>query len=887
MLTLSHMLTLSLRRSLTFRTHASQESLFSELRNLKLLVEESLKAAALPHDGDPDEADPLAAQQSRNLQSLAAAAEKFHSAASSTASTRYSSHWGSEAGGPRLTLAQRERIELWNDRHTVAESVPDGSPTYTGAASPTGGYPNPGANRLSPELVKETGLGVSLGSLAIDNDDDDDDSESSGSDIESDFLKNFESLAYVSFQGQNYSKAEQLLRMAVEQSTGDRSGAVDFKSLKLKLALCCCLQEKWDHAAGIVASLPKTRTPANLPIFHLLQAMSLAHLVGNRCDDAYAVCKSALNGKKKILGRTSVDYYGCLTVFAAICEKRGNALEAEAVRHSIPDGWSPRTSVIVSSPTQYILQHETLIKSVFSPGSAAASDSGPPSTQRRDNPSVSEAAWTSTTSGRWSTTSGHWSTLLPPAQRDGVEAARRNEGSGTVVEETDTGKELLTGDHPEAPASPPPPRHAPPPIPPSPSAQSWHSADDLQFQRSPEVPQSRTQTPSTQTRSIQTPSIQTPSTQTPSIQIHSPAFIEQLGGMGQGDEYVSTLEAMPGQDQDTGPPQAQILQARGRGDTFPLPTSPPPRHPPSPGLGRTRWIVPRDISNIGERRPLGVLGPPEVLVVRPRHNSSPNNARSVGVAIIPDSADNVAIGIRNRQTAVCEVPPDRSVSSISHTRDEAEFVKLFSVANDPPPQQAQQAFDNLSPRASGGSVAGMKKLLRRVTSMRGRGTSPVGAPKRHRLRSKDPGDHPLDLSPAEVALLVEDMARIERAIADQLRSDPAESPPAGAAVRVDAVVCAMQGAECYPAAWQATSDVMASCPLFQHAKLISFSAAAMQYFLDTGALALPRLTTTLNVLALTCSDALVECSPYILQTTAPDTVTVTESDMMYMTEFTG
>ncbi len=665
---MKHILTADLHRSLTFRTHASQESLFSELRNLKLLVEESLKAAAPPHDGDADETDPLAAQQSRNLQSLAAAAEKFHSAASSTASTRYSSHWGSETGGPRLTLAQRERIELWNDRYTVAESVTlEGSPTRPAMTSPIE-YPNMGATRLTPELGKETGLGASLGNLALDNDDDDDDDdESSGSDVESDLLRNFEAFAYASFQGQNYSKAEQLLRMAVEQSTGDKSGTVDFKSLKLKLALCCCLQEKWDHAAGIVASLPKTRTPPNLPIFHLLQAMSLAHLAGNRCDDAYAVCKSALNGKKKILGRTSVDYYGCLAVFAAICEKRGNALEAEAVRHSIPEGWSPRSGAsIVLSPTQYILQHETLIQAVFSPGGATPSDPGPSPTHRRDNPSVSEATWTttaSTASGPWSTASGHtasepwsstsghtasghWSTLLPPAQRDGVEAAQRDEGSGTVVEETDTGKELLAGDHPSAPASPAPPRHAPPPIPTSSPTRSWHSGDDLQSPRSPEASQSPLPTPI--------------------IQIHSAPFIEQLGGAGQGDDYVSTLEPMPNQDQDkdqdTASQHPPLFASQA-----PRPVSAPPRYTPSPGPSRTRWIVPRDISNVGERRPVGKLGPPEVLFLRPRGGGARPNARSVGVAVMPEAPDVVAVGIGGRQPDIFEIATDKSVSSVGNS----------------------------------------------------------------------------------------------------------------------------------------------------------------------------------------------------------------------------
>ncbi|KAK5661169.1 hypothetical protein OQA88_11060 [Cercophora sp. LCS_1] len=305
-------------------------------------------------------ADPFSARQSRNLESLAKAAQKFHATASSTASTRYStpvdrrsvSNWGgSEAGS--LTQAQRERIEVWNSLSTVDEGPEDGSTENTHSI-PTDNsttITSPDLDDLRSDPGKGKGVAGASGEEAADSDDD--------SDVELDFLRNFEELAYSSFVAQDYSKAEQCLRMAVERSTDDMSSTADFRLLKIKLALCCCLQEKWDHAAGIVASLSKARSVANIPVFHLLQAISLAHLQEDRFEDAYNVCKTALQGKKKVLGKTSPDCYGCLTIYAAICDKKGDALEAEAVRHSIPRDWFPPSSIGVLSPRHYILRHET------------------------------------------------------------------------------------------------------------------------------------------------------------------------------------------------------------------------------------------------------------------------------------------------------------------------------------------------------------------------------------------------------------------------------------------------------------------------------------------------------------------------------------------------
>jgi len=433
--------------SLTFRTHVSQESLFDELRHLQKLVKESLKAAAQRQDAP--QIDPFAARQSRNLENLAKAAQRFHVAASSTASIRSSLNWGgSEAGS--LTHAQRERIEMWNDRNTewndldtVEEAPEDGS---TDVTSNSMSIPADNSTTITlpdtddKDLPSATGKGKSvergLDAEEVSSEDDD-------SDVEYDFLRNFEQLAYTSFMGQDYAKAERCLRMAVERSTGDIVNSADFNLLKAKLAICCCLQEKWDHAAGLVASLPKGRTPSNLPTFHLLHAIALAHLQTDRFDDAYDACKMALQGKKKILGKTSAGYYECLAVFAAIYDKKGEPLAAEAVRHSIPQEPLYQFKIYLLSAKQYILQHKTLVDSVFKfqkPPAVTDSETGLP----LSNPASPDPVETAEKIEK-GPASGHWSTLVPSSsnQRDGTQRAETDERRGTVVEETDTGKEFL------------------------------------------------------------------------------------------------------------------------------------------------------------------------------------------------------------------------------------------------------------------------------------------------------------------------------------------------------------------------------------------------------------------------------------------------------------
>jgi hypothetical protein len=259
----------------------------------------------------------------------------------------------------------------------------------------------------------------------------DEESDDDGSDIELDFLKNFDELACSSFLRKDYSKAEQFLRKAMERSTGESSNGEHFKLLRIRLAICCCLQERWELAAGALSVLSKSRAASNLPVFDLLQAISLGYLANDRFDDAYRVCKSALQGKKKVVGKDSDNFHECLWILAMIYEKRGDPLEAEAVRLSIPVERMPQESTM--SGKEYILEHPTLIKSAFGGNEKRK---GP--TDQPKNESIE-----ATQSDEAYVEPDRWEDLVPRAAVDGTSRAEKDERSKAPISTTDTGKIFL------------------------------------------------------------------------------------------------------------------------------------------------------------------------------------------------------------------------------------------------------------------------------------------------------------------------------------------------------------------------------------------------------------------------------------------------------------
>ena len=316
----------------------------------------------------PRPIDPFAARQARNLEGLAKAARKFHYETSYAASTR-SSMWGESEFGVALTDEERVRLELWNGSLPIIPQSESGSIVTErgGSLLPTQIDASTTLTALDEEGKKDFEHRGINPHRSVDPNEDDAKSLSSESDVELDFRRNLEDLAYDSFMQGNYSKAEECLRAAIANTTGDHSAERTLTPLKLRLALCLCTLGKWGEASSLLFSIPASKSSESLPIYDLLEAVALAHLKDSRFDDAYNICKAVLRAKRRIVGKESPSFCACLTIFAIICERKGAAVEGEAVRRSLPQTWptlSPESS-LVTSPLQILLKDLNLICQIF------------------------------------------------------------------------------------------------------------------------------------------------------------------------------------------------------------------------------------------------------------------------------------------------------------------------------------------------------------------------------------------------------------------------------------------------------------------------------------------------------------------------------------------
>lgn len=241
------------------------------------------------------------------------------------------------------------------------------------------------------------------------------DVDESDSDIELDILRNFEELAKTSFFKENYGKAEQFLRKAIERLTGESSSSPKFRTLMLQLALSCALQEKWDAAASILTTFKKPTSTADVPVLCLFQAVALGYLQSDKLEESYQACKTALQGKKKLCGKESEEYFDCLALLAKICDAKGDEFEAEAVRHSIP----PAVPIqIPSGGKSYV---EANISKFFIFFLESSDDSPRAELRSPTDEDISR---------------------LSLIRRDGISCADANDRSGKQIGESDTGKEM-------------------------------------------------------------------------------------------------------------------------------------------------------------------------------------------------------------------------------------------------------------------------------------------------------------------------------------------------------------------------------------------------------------------------------------------------------------
>jgi hypothetical protein len=395
--------------------------LMSELQRLRGLVEKTQAAAR----DSSHVSYPAAARMSRSLQGLAQAARKFHSNASTTASTMYEgarrsrrqgSAWlGSDAGS--LTDFDRERIRDWTNHLGAIDEVTDTASTVGTTRTRT-----TTTDRTDRETVVTT------------PDPEEEDEEDLELDLE--IFQNAEELGRLSFAKRDYDKAEKFLNKAMTGVTGTSTDPAHFENLKLQLSICYCFQAKWQAAEAVLSTLGKKKRKADLPVFHLLHAVALAYMAEEHYDSAYSACKRSLQGKKKAHGgKTNQDYIDSLCLLAAICEVRGEPIEAAAIRHSIP---GDKLAAGFPLPHEFIRSHKSIIDDAFGKGFNTSDGVGPSSggvaMEEEDD--------------AWSLNASEGDPESHNEQDTGKEISTDNEDRiSSQVGGWDTGKEILSMSH--------------------------------------------------------------------------------------------------------------------------------------------------------------------------------------------------------------------------------------------------------------------------------------------------------------------------------------------------------------------------------------------------------------------------------------------------------
>ncbi|TVY62683.1 Heat shock 70 kDa protein 12B [Fusarium oxysporum f. sp. cubense] len=300
---------------LLIQSNSSQDSMFKVLSSLKSQVERvefALHTNNLPSPAGLSAEDDCI---SRNLRQFVQVANKFHSSASIIVGTRSTVCGGSILGEP-LTQAQISRIEEWIPPFSSEE------------------------NFSSRSSIAD---GLSRGSMTSDN------AEGlhsdSGSDIDKDLTKRLEDLAIQNQRSEDYAKAEQFYRSAINRAEASHRPSRYVVNMRVQLAYACMRQEKWTEAEEIMAPIAFERRANDVLVYHGMHALALVHLGDSNLDAADRCCKRALWGKRKMLGKEDASCWDTVALLASICDAKNDVAEAEAHRSFIP----PTSHVVIDA----------------------------------------------------------------------------------------------------------------------------------------------------------------------------------------------------------------------------------------------------------------------------------------------------------------------------------------------------------------------------------------------------------------------------------------------------------------------------------------------------------------------------------------------------------
>ncbi|TDZ16292.1 hypothetical protein Cob_v010624 [Colletotrichum orbiculare MAFF 240422] len=354
---------LTINVSVSMKSQATQGFLLEELKRLRASINQALLVSSKPSGGFSHDLNSRSdARVDRNLRALANAASRFHSTASSTAS---SSRGGSEAlWRPSSVLdasisghfpaATRERVERF-----IGES-----PSRSQQSSPETANP-PSTSRSSPASLLDPAY----------QPDQSDQEEDEKDEYEMECVTLLQKLAVESTESHEFVKAGDILKEALARQRSWAS-TITFprrepgslgRALKAQLAVCYFFQGNWKLAEPIVRELSAAKRDRHLVECNLLHALALAHLSEYLFEEALEACKKALHGQRRVAKRGcsdsgASDVNNSIGLLATIHDMKGDYIAAELHRRQLPPDFQyhhPRHG------REYLAKHQKFIATVF------------------------------------------------------------------------------------------------------------------------------------------------------------------------------------------------------------------------------------------------------------------------------------------------------------------------------------------------------------------------------------------------------------------------------------------------------------------------------------------------------------------------------------------
>ncbi|KAF7185962.1 hypothetical protein HII31_12835 [Pseudocercospora fuligena] len=149
------------------------------------------------------------------------------------------------------------------------------------------------------------------------------------------------------FDASDYKEASSYLRETlkiVRELPTKRQKVYDTWELRFMLSVCAYHTLDSGEAEGILTSVIDSSTQlGERTDWQLLQVCEAGHLLSqvcvklNKLEQARLYCGNALQGRRRLLGKSNAEYYQSVALMARICELQGNDYRAKIYMGTIPD----------------------------------------------------------------------------------------------------------------------------------------------------------------------------------------------------------------------------------------------------------------------------------------------------------------------------------------------------------------------------------------------------------------------------------------------------------------------------------------------------------------------------------------------------------------------